>query len=146
MDDQQLRQLLEALKAFKNGDFTVRLGPSQPGIAGELAKAYNDLVWQTYFFGRELTRIAQELGPLGLFGGQMDVENLSGTWKDMADQVNLAEQVMTGYIRDMAHSVQNLVDNSSPRTMTIDVTGELRDLKNSVNQLVQKLSAAETTV
>jgi methyl-accepting chemotaxis protein len=37
-------QMLAALKDLKHGDFTVRLPAGQPGIAGEVAEAFNAVV------------------------------------------------------------------------------------------------------
>jgi len=38
------RQLLAALRAFRRGDFSVRLPSDLTGLDGELAEAFNDVV------------------------------------------------------------------------------------------------------
>ena len=38
------RQLLKALRAFKRGDFSVRLPADLTGIDGEIAEAFNEVV------------------------------------------------------------------------------------------------------
>ena len=40
----EMSELLAALRAFRRGDFSVRLPRGMTGVAGELAEAFNDVV------------------------------------------------------------------------------------------------------
>ena len=43
-----------------------------------------------------MTRVAKEVGTEGKLGGQAQVEGVSGTWKDLTDNVNtLADNLTT---------------------------------------------------
>src|SRR5205807_4229723 len=44
VDQRALEELLEALTAARNGDFSRRLSARRRGMAGELAAAYNELM------------------------------------------------------------------------------------------------------
>ena len=42
--DLDLKKLLRALQAVRDGDFTARLAPDQTGLAGKIADTFNELV------------------------------------------------------------------------------------------------------
>ena len=39
-------------------------------------------------FADEVTRVAREVGTEGVLGGQAEVPNVAGTWKDLTESVN----------------------------------------------------------
>src|SRR5689334_20096625 len=53
------------------------------------AKVVNTMVDQLSSFASEVTRVAREVGTEGKLGGQAIVKGVSGTWKDLTDNVNL---------------------------------------------------------
>src|SRR5207247_8471417 len=59
--------LLSALRAFKRGDFSVRLPMDLIGIDGEIAQAFNDVVEVNEKVTDELARIRDELGREGKY-------------------------------------------------------------------------------
>jgi hypothetical protein len=48
----------------------------------------NIMVDQLSSFASEVTRVAREVGTEGKLGGQAQVRGVSGTWKDLTDNVN----------------------------------------------------------
>jgi hypothetical protein len=60
------RGLLAAWRAFRRGDFTVRLPLDLSGVEGKIAAAFN----------------AREVGSGGKLARQAQVVGVSGTWKD----------------------------------------------------------------
>ena len=46
------------------------------------------MVDQLSSFAGELTRVAKEVGTEGILGGQANVEDVSGVWKDLTDNFN----------------------------------------------------------
>src|SRR3989442_59876 len=59
VDEASVRQLLAALRAASAGDFDLRLDEGEGGLAGELAKAYNELADRRSSFADELQRVAR---------------------------------------------------------------------------------------
>src|SRR4051812_29150920 len=55
--EQSLDQLLSALHAVRDGDFSVRLPARRGGLAGELALAYNEVAETNERLVRELQRV-----------------------------------------------------------------------------------------
>ena len=54
----------------------------------ELKDTINTMVDQLRGFADEVTRVAREVGTEGKLGGQATVPGVSGTWKDLTDNVN----------------------------------------------------------
>ena len=65
-------------------------------------KTVNTMVNQLGAFASEVTRVASEVGTEGKLGGQAEVKGVSGTWKDLTDNVNLMANNLTGQVRNIA--------------------------------------------
>ena len=63
------------------------------------------MVDQLRSFAAEVTRVAREVGTEGKLGGQADVQGVSGTWKDLTDNVNSMAENLTGQVRGIARVV-----------------------------------------
>ena len=46
------------------------------------------MVDQLSSFADEVTRVAREVGTEGILGGQAEVKGVSGTWRDLTENVN----------------------------------------------------------
>ncbi len=57
------------------------------------------MVDQLNAFAAEVTRVAREVGSEGKLGGQADVKEVSGVWKDLTDNVNSMGSNLTGQVR-----------------------------------------------
>ena len=54
----------------------------------ELKKTINSMVDQLRTFAAEVTRVAKQVGVEGKLGAQAEIDGVSGTWKDLTDNVN----------------------------------------------------------
>ncbi len=63
------------------------------------AQIVNTMVTQLGIFSSEVTRVAREVGTEGKLGGQAEVKGVSGTWKDLTDNVNMMASNLTGQVR-----------------------------------------------
>src|SRR5215510_6131440 len=66
------------------------------------AKTVNLMVEQLRSFAAEVTRVAREVGTEGKLGGQADVRDVAGTWKDLTDSVNSMAGNLTAQVRNIA--------------------------------------------
>ena len=80
-DDGQLRDVLAALDALRDGDFSVRLSTRKNGVAGEVARAFNAVAERNAKLHRELTRVAKVVGREGRMDERVEVAGL-GAWVD----------------------------------------------------------------
>src|SRR5439155_959378 len=98
-------------------------------------------------FAAEVTRVAREVGTEGKLGGQADVRDVAGTWKDLTDSVNSMAGNLTTQVRNIAEVTTAVANGDLSRKITADVRGEVLELKNTINTMVDQLRsfAAEVT-
>ncbi len=140
-------ELLKALTALKNGDFTVRMAVSGAGTAGQIAETVNTLQDQLLAYASETNRITHEIGVEGLFGGQAEVPALSGSWKEMLDGLNTMAYTLTDQVRDFAGTTHAIASGDLTRKVSVKAKGEMLEWKTTVNIMVEQLNfyAAELT-
>ena len=145
--ERQLRSLLAAMEAVRQGDLTQSLAKEGEDILGELAESYNGMVDLLRRFGGEVTRVAREVGSEGKLGGQADVPGVAGTWKDLTENVNTLAQNLTDQVRNVAAVTTAVAKGDFSQKITVEAAGEVLALKDTINQMVDTLNtfAAEVT-
>ena len=105
------------------------------------------MVDQLNSFAAEVTRVAKEVGTEGKLGGQADVKGVSGTWKDLTDNVNGLAANLTTQVRNIANVTTAVANGDLSQKITVDARGEIFELKNTINMMVDQLRsfAAEVT-
>src|SRR5919108_3281843 len=81
-------ELLKALRAFKRGDFAVRMPLNLTGIDGEIAQAFNDVVELNQTMAAELANTADQVGKDGHVGRRLVVPGAAGGWQDRIGLIN----------------------------------------------------------
>jgi HAMP domain-containing protein/signal transduction histidine kinase/CheY-like chemotaxis protein len=143
----QVRNIAEVTTAVANGDLSKKITVDVRGEILELKDTINIMVDQLRSFASEVTRVAREVGTEGKLGGQADVRGVSGTWKDLTDNVNFMAANLTGQVRNIADVTKAVASGDLSKKIIVDVKGEILELKNTVNTMVDQLSsfAAEVT-
>src|SRR5712671_286276 len=95
----QVRNIATVTTAVANGDLTKKITVDVKGELLELKDTINRMVDQLRSFASEVTRVAREVGTEGKLGGQAKVEGVSGTWKDLTDNVNSMAGNLTSQVR-----------------------------------------------
>src|SRR4029453_11870729 len=109
-------------------------------------KTVNTMVNQLGSFASEVTRVAREVGTEGKLGGQAQVKGVSGTWKDLTDNVNLMANNLTGQVRNIAEVTKAVAKGDLSKKITVDVKGEILELKNTINTMVDQLGSFASEV
>jgi CheY-like chemotaxis protein/signal transduction histidine kinase/HAMP domain-containing protein len=94
-----------------------------------------------------VTRVAREVGTEGKLGGQAQVPEVAGTWKDLTDNVNFMAGNLTAQVRNIAEVATAIAGGDLSKKITVDVRGEILLLKETLNTMVEQLRsfAAEVT-
>src|SRR6202012_5468368 len=119
-------------------------------VKGEILQikdVVNKMVDQLNSFASEVTRVAKEVGSEGKLGGQAEVRGVSGTWKDLTDNVNILAGNLTDQVRNIAKVTTAVAKGDLSQKITVDAKGEILELKNTINTMVDTLNsfAAEVT-
>ena len=135
----QVRNIAKVTTAVANGDLSQKITVSVKGEVLELKNTINTMVDQLRAFASEVTRVAREVGTEGKLGGQAQVPGVSGTWKDLTDNVNLLAGNLTDQVRNIAKVTTAVANGDLSQKITVDVKGEILELKNTINTMVDQL-------
>ena len=144
-------EVTRALEAVAKGDLlqTVRLDVEGRPLEGEFLRSatiVNTMIEQLGVFTSEVTRVAREVGTDGKLGGQAEVRNVSGVWKDLTDSVNSMASNLTGQVRNISEVTIAVASGDLSRKITVDVRGEILQLKEAINTMVDQLRSFASEV
>src|SRR3712207_300639 len=137
----QVRNIAEVTTAVANGDLSRQITVDAQGEILELKRTINTMVDQLGSFADEVTRVAREVGTEGILGGQAEVKGVSGTWRDLTENVNFLAGNLTSQVRNIAEVTTAVANGDLSRKITVDAQGEILDLKETVNTMVDQLSS-----
>ena len=85
--------------------------------------------------------MAREVGTEGKLGGQAAVPDVSGTWRDLTENVNQLAGNLTAQVRNIAQVTTAVARGDLSQKITVDARGEILELKSTVNTMVDQLSS-----
>ena len=136
----QVRDIANVATAVAKGDLTQKITVDVKGEILDLKNILDQMVDSLNIFAGEVTRVAREVGTEGILGGQANVPNVQGTWKDLTDNVNSMASNLTSQVRDIANVATAVARGDLSQKVTVNVKGELLQLKNILNQMVDSLN------
>jgi CheY-like chemotaxis protein/HAMP domain-containing protein/GAF domain-containing protein len=144
-------EVTRALAAVAKGDLlqTVRLDVDGRPLEGEFLRSatiVNTMIEQLGVFTSEVTRVAREVGTDGKLGGQAQVRDVSGVWKDLTDSVNSMASNLTAQVRNISEVTIAVASGDLSRKITVDVRGEILQLKEAINTMVDQLRSFASEV
>src|SRR5690348_5782045 len=84
----ELRQLLAALEAARDGDFKVRLPVTGKGIGADIRRAFNELADRRESFSKEVVRVGRAIGREGRLTERAQAPDLNGHWVQTTNALN----------------------------------------------------------
>ncbi|WP_221175754.1 methyl-accepting chemotaxis protein [Rufibacter immobilis] len=136
----QVRDIANVATAVARGDLSQKITVDVKGELLQLKDNINQMVDSLNIFAGEVTRVAREVGTEGILGGQANVPNVGGVWKDLTENVNYMAGNLTSQVRDIANVATAVARGDLSQKITVDVKGELAELKNNLNQMVDSLN------
>src|SRR4051794_24700070 len=141
----------QAITAVARGDLlqTVRLDVDGRPLQGEflrLATIVNTMIEQLSVFTSEVTRVAREVGTDGKLGGQAQVREVTGVWRELTESVNSMASNLTAQVRNIADVTIAVANGDLSKKITVDVRGEILQLKEAINTMVDQLRSFASEV
>jgi HAMP domain-containing protein/CheY-like chemotaxis protein/signal transduction histidine kinase len=145
------REVTRVIGAVAQGDLlqTVQLDVDGRKLKGEFfqsANIVNTMIRQLGVFTSEVTRVAREVGTEGKLGGQAQVPEVTGVWKDLTESVNSMASNLTGQVRNLAEVTIAVANGDLSKKITVDVRGEILQLKEAINTMVDQLRSFASEV
>src|SRR6266508_11830 len=139
----QVRNIAQVTTAVAKGDLSQKITVDAHGEILELKNTVNTMVDQLSSFAVELTRVGREVGIEGKLGGRAQVRGVSGTWRDLTENVNQLASTLTTQLRPIAQVSTAVTRGDLTQRIAVEAQGEIAELKDNINQLIVTLR--ETT-
>src|SRR5207247_1772745 len=144
------RNIAAVTTAVATGDLSKKITVDVKGEILELKNTVNTMVDQLSSFADEVTRVAREVGMEGKLGGQAVVKGVSGTWKDLSDNVNLMASNLTDNVNRLAANLTTqlraiadvataVTKGDLTRSIQIEAQGEVAFVKDNINEMIRNL-------
>ncbi|MGH8748670.1 MAG: HAMP domain-containing protein, partial [Burkholderiales bacterium] len=145
------KAMLAALRAFRKGDFSVRLPNDLTGIDGEIAEAFNDVVEMNEAVADELARIREEVGKEGQIAQRVRLPAAFGSWGEVADSVNVLIADLVHPISEVGRVVEAVAKGDLSQRMLLEadgqpLRGEFLRIGKVVNTMTEQLGAFASEV
>ncbi len=139
-------EVVRVINAVAKGDLSQKMSLEIEGrpVCDEFLRigtTVNSMIDQLNSFAAEVTRVAKEVGNEGKLGGQADVKGVSGTWKDLTDNVNQLARNFTSQVRAIADVSTAVTKGDLTRLIHVEAQGDLfQELKRSNAELEAQVS------
>ncbi|TMH48000.1 MAG: hybrid sensor histidine kinase/response regulator, partial [Betaproteobacteria bacterium] len=143
--------LLSALRAFKKGDFSVRLPMDLIGIDGEIAQVFNEVVEVNETVTDEFARIRDEVGREGQINQRVRLPAATGSWSDCVDSVNTLIADLIRPTSEVARVIESVARGDLSQRMLLEIDGrplrgEFLRIGKVVNTMVDQLGGFASEV
>lgn len=135
----QVREIADVTRAVAQGDLSRKINVHAQGEILQLQMTINTMVDQLRTFAFEVSKVARDVGVLGILGGQAFIANVEGIWKELTDNVNAMALNLTTQVRNIANVTTAVAQGDLSKKVTADCKGEILDLKLTINQMVDRL-------
>ena len=145
------RQLLAAFRAFRRGDFSVRLPRDLVGVDGEIAEAFNEVVELNDRMTKEFERLGEVVGKQGKIAQRARLPQAGGGWATSVNAVNDLITDMMHPTAEMARVIGATARGDLSQTMDLEnqdrpLRGEFLRIGKVVNTMVGQLGSFASEV
>ena len=145
------RELLRALQAVRDGDFSVRLPGDQLGLAGKIADTFNEIVSSNQLLCHELERSGQVVGREGKTRHRMAVGGRSGAWAEMERSFNTLVDDLLWPTTEVTRTIAAVAKGDLSQMMQLEVAGrplegEFLHSASIVNTMIQQMTVFTSEV
>ncbi len=149
--DAQTRQIIAAMEAFRDGNFSVRLPTQWTNDNGRLAAAFNQAIAQQQRMSEEVARLTESVGKQGRLRQRISLPGGVGGWAAEADAVNTLIDDLVRPTTEIARTIGAVAKGDLAESMDLEVDG--RPLKGEflrsaklVNTMIQQLAVFTSEV
>jgi HAMP domain-containing protein/CheY-like chemotaxis protein len=145
------RQLLGALRAFRRGEFGVRLPDDLDGVDAQIAETFNELLQFTESLRAEVVDLRQTVGREGRTHRRLARGAARGGWGDYVTGVNEVLDDVTAHTADVARVLTAVAKGDLGQTIDLDgkdvsLRGDFMRHARIVNGMVSQLAAFSSEV
>src|SRR5436190_887956 len=136
----QVRNISHVTTAVAHGDLSQKITVAAKGEVAQLADTINEMKDGRASCADEVAGVAREVGTDGKLGGQAEVPNVAGTWKDLTDSVNVMASNLTDQVRSISQVSQAVARGDLSQKITVEARGEVAELAETINEMTDTLA------
>ena len=146
-----LSQILAAMVAFRDGDFSVRLATDWAGTEGKIAEAFNQTIAHEDRISQEITRVSVTVGKEGRLRQRMTLPVAVGGWAGKAQAINTLIDDLVRPTTEVARTIGAVAKGDLSQSMELEVDGcllqgEFLRSAKLVNTMIDQLSVFTSEV
>ena len=146
-----LQNLLQALRAMRAGDFSVRMTGEQDGLLGKIGDVFNDIVASNERMAQQLERVGQVVGREGKTKHRVKFGHSSGAWGEMELSVNSLIDDLLWPTKEVTTAIAAVAQGDLLKTVRTEVDGrplkgEFLEAASIVNTMIKQLSVFTSEV
>ncbi len=146
-----LRELLRALQAVRDGDFSVRLPSDRTGLTGKIVDTFNDIVIANQQLASELDRAGQIVGREGKTKHRVAAVRRSGAWGAMENCVNRLIEDLLWPTTEVTRTITAVAKGDLSQTVPLEadgrpLQGEFLRSATVVNEMIEQMGAFTSEV
>src|SRR5205823_3218034 len=119
----QVRNIAQVATAVARGDLSQKITVEAKGEVAALAETINRMTDTLTAFAAQSLRDALPICTEGKLGGQAEVKGVSGTWKDLTDNVNFMAANLTSQVRNIAQVATAVATGDLSQKITVEAKG-----------------------
>ena len=143
--------LLQAMLAFRSGDFSTRLPMGLTGVEGKIADAFNEVVAMSERRARQAAHVARVVGKEGRLRQRMATSGFVGGWADEVEALNSLMDDLARPTTEVTRTIGAVAKGDLGQMMALEVDG--RRLKGEflhsaklVNRMIEQLAVFTSEV
>ena len=120
-DGEFKRQLLSALGALQNGDFSVRLPSDWIGLDGKVADSVNQIASRLERSNGNLLRLRHAVGEEGKLGERLALGDSVGGWAERIEAINVLVDDLSLPTEEMGRVIGAVAKGDLSQSMPLEV-------------------------
>jgi len=147
----RMAEILHALQAMRNGDFSARLPGDWTGIEGKVADTFNEIASSNGRLAHELLRVGQVVGKEGKTSQLVKIGPGGGAWDEMEASINTLIGDLLWPMKEVTRAISAVAQGDLQQTVRADrhgraLEGEFMRSATIVNAMIQQLGVVTSEV
>ncbi|MCI0623599.1 MAG: HAMP domain-containing protein [Acidobacteria bacterium] len=143
--------LLDAMLAFRSGDFTARVPSNWTGVYGKIADVFNETIYMAQRLDAETARVTRAVGKEGKLKQRMFVAGVTGNWATKVESINTLIHDLVWPTAEVTRAIGAVARGDLGQPMALEVDGrplEGEFLRNAkiVNKMIEQLGVFTSEV
>jgi HAMP domain-containing protein len=118
-----LKEISTVTRSVARGDLSKTLKITEQDEIERSKQIINTMVAKLNQFSSEVIRVTREVGTNGKLGGQANIDDVEGTWKELTVNVNTMAEQLTHQTRNVASITTAVTEGDMSKELKVEAQG-----------------------